>query len=332
MSTLQRRRVNRADSGTRENSDQLDAGNEPSRTESKVAYDPDDINSEKKYNAPKLSLMEEVLLMGLRDREGYLSFWNDSISYALRGCIIMELALRGKIRVLDDPSRKRFDISERLVELIDGSKTGEVLLDETIELMKNDQPLTIANWIDLLSGESWNLLKVNYQLKQVRERLAKGLVDKGVLGTEMKNFFLFDMPTHPLVDTGCKEAIRRRILAIVSQRSMDLQYNSYFPSNTQFKLLRSICLVVSTYGANVLDNVLSSIDYDKKDKAITRTEEIIEKFSQFPFDLTETGASGMSINLFKEAQEELASNPGYDLQLEVIAGVIEVFSRMDMIL
>jgi hypothetical protein len=33
----------------------------------------------------------------------------------------------------------------------------------------------------------------------VRERLAKGLVDKGVLRTEKRNFLLFDMATHPVV-------------------------------------------------------------------------------------------------------------------------------------
>lgn len=50
------------------------------------------------------------------------------------------------------------------------------------------------------SGETWNVLKIGYQLKQVRERLAKGLVDKGVLRTEKRNFLLFDMATHPVAD------------------------------------------------------------------------------------------------------------------------------------
>jgi len=50
------------------------------------------------------------------------------------------------------------------------------------------------------SGETWNVLKIGFQLKQVRERLAKGLVDKGVLRTEKRNFLLFDMATHPVAD------------------------------------------------------------------------------------------------------------------------------------
>ncbi len=47
-------------------------------------------------------------------------------------------------------------------------------------------------------------MKIGYQLKQVRERLAKGLVDKGILRTEKRNFLLFDMATHPLTTPAAK--------------------------------------------------------------------------------------------------------------------------------
>ena len=38
-----------------------------------------------------------MLLLGLKD-EGYTSFCNDSISYGLRGCILAELMLRGRVK------------------------------------------------------------------------------------------------------------------------------------------------------------------------------------------------------------------------------------------
>jgi Golgi phosphoprotein 3 len=57
------------------------------------------------------------------------------------------------------------------------------------------------------------VLKVGYQLKQVRERLAKGLVDKGVLRTEKKNFVVFDMATHPVADSSVKEDIISRVVS-----------------------------------------------------------------------------------------------------------------------
>ena len=36
--------------------------------------------------------------------------------------------------------------------------------------------LSLQTWIEYLSGETWNPLKLRYQLKNVRERLAKNLV------------------------------------------------------------------------------------------------------------------------------------------------------------
>ena len=38
----------------------------------------------------------------------------------------------------------------------------------------------VQTWIEYLSGETWNPLKLRYQLKNVRERLAKNLTEKGM--------------------------------------------------------------------------------------------------------------------------------------------------------
>lgn len=59
------------------------------------------------------------------------------------------------------------------------------------------------------SGETWNPLKLHYQLRNVRERLAKNLVEKGVLTTEKQNFLLFDMTTHPLTNSTIKQVTCR---------------------------------------------------------------------------------------------------------------------------
>ena len=55
----------------------------------------------------RLTLMEEVILLGLKDREGYTSFWNDCISAGLRGCMLVELALRGRIQLEKQVMRRR---------------------------------------------------------------------------------------------------------------------------------------------------------------------------------------------------------------------------------
>jgi len=87
--------------------------------------------------------------------QGYLSFWNDNISYALRGCILIELALRRRIALVRDPNRRRIPIIERIVEVIDDRQTGETILDEALKMMKAQQEveqMSINAWIDLLSG------------------------------------------------------------------------------------------------------------------------------------------------------------------------------------
>ena len=87
--------------------------------------------------------------------QGYLSFWNDNISYALRGCILIELALRRRIALVRDPNRRRIPVTERLIEVIDDRQTGETILDEALRMMRSQQDIekmSINSWVDLLSG------------------------------------------------------------------------------------------------------------------------------------------------------------------------------------
>ena len=115
---------------------------------------------------------------------------------------------------------------------------GDVLLDEALKHMKETEyPESIQvsqsvtyeqtifprqnrdlicssffqTWIEYLSGETWNPLKLRYQLKNVRERLAKNLTEKGVLTTEKQNFLLFDMTTHPVTDGSIKNKLIKKV-------------------------------------------------------------------------------------------------------------------------
>ncbi|TID30388.1 hypothetical protein CANINC_001022 [Pichia inconspicua] len=282
---------------------------------------------------PYLTLLEEVLLVGLKDKEGYLSFWNDNISYALRGLILIELALRNKIRMINDPARKRFELPDRLIEVVDTTLTGETLLDEALKLIKNDKEnLSVLSWVDLLSGETWNLMKINYQLKQVRERLAKGLVDKGVLKTEHKNFLLFDMATHPINDPVPKRKITNRILGLLTSRNFIYESDEkYYPDTLDWKYLRAVILVCGCSAANVLENVLVDVNFDARDQAFVRSEELLENFNDFPFT-NKSSKSGLGMNLMSEIDKEVDQHPGFEMNLEVVAAVIFIFSKMDTII
>lgn len=298
----------------------------------KIAFDPRDISeSTERSKQPKLTLMEEVLLLGLKDKQGYLSFWNDNISYALRGCIVLELALRGRISMQKDPSRRRFPLPDRVIEVVDDTLTGEVLLDEALKMMKASEKMSVSSWIDLMSGETWNLMKIGYQLKQVRERLAKGLVDKGILRTEKRNFLLFDMATHPVADGGAKEEIRRRVRNVLTQRTVVLPATQWLPENLEFRYTRTIAMVCAAYAANVLENALSTLGHEARERAFAQTDELLAEYSQFPFGKKATG-NGIGANLPQVISEEVNKAKEKELQLEVVAACLHVFTRLDSLL
>ncbi len=51
-----------------------------------------------------------------------------------------------------DPSRRRFPLPDRIIEVIDDTLTGEVLLDEALKMMKSSEKMSVSSWIDLMSG------------------------------------------------------------------------------------------------------------------------------------------------------------------------------------
>lgn len=157
-------------------------------------------------------------------------------------------------------------------------------------------------------------MKIGYQLKQVRERLAKGLVDKGVLRTEKRNFLLFDMATHPIADTASKEEIIKRVCTMlitrVSAASVDSQ------SNIPNMYLRTVSMICAAYAANVLENALLYLQPDLREQAFNKVDELMNDFSTWPF-----AGAGAKVDI----------PPGMELSIEVIAGVLNVLTKMDAI-
>lgn len=144
-------------------------------------------------------------------------------------------------------------------------------------------------------GETWNPMKVGLQLKQVRERIAKGLVDKGVLRTEKHTFVVFDMATHPVVDTACKSDLARRVLNGCTGRGA--------PAN-----LRTICLISACHAANVLDNgCLHGKTFIEREAILQKADELMR-------------------------QNAMASDCASDDVREIVAGVLTVFCRLDSLL
>ena len=79
--------------------------------------------------------------MGLKDKEGYTSFWNDCISSGLRGCILIELALRGRVE-LERAGMRRKGLLSRKIMIKNSDPCGDVLLDEALKHMKVSTDVT----------------------------------------------------------------------------------------------------------------------------------------------------------------------------------------------
>lgn len=227
----------------------------------------DEVEDQGDSKETRLTLMEEVLLLGLKDREGYTSFWNDCISSGLRGCMLIELALRGRLQLEACGMRRRSLLARKVVCKSD-SPTGDMLLDEALKHIKDTQPPeTVQGWIELLSGETWNPMKLHYQLRNVRERLAKNLVEKGVLTTEKQNFLLFDMTTHPLTNN----TIKQRLVRKVQESVLDKWVN-----DPQRMDKRVLALILLAHSSDVLENVFAPLLDEQYDLAMKRVRLLLE--------------------------------------------------------
>jgi golgi phosphoprotein 3 len=205
-------------------------------------------------------------------------------------------------------------------------------------------------------GETWNLMKISFQLKQVRERLLKGLVDKGVLRTEKRNFLLFDMATHPVADIRTKDGIIERVVNLLTATTSTIPERALDKEGTQCRVLRAVCLVCTSYAASVLDNAFGRLTYEDREAAFSRCDEIMAEFSCWPLGsgsgvsgsrpgtgrrsrIAVGGGGGLSgreivLGLVQEVKKE-SSNGGEgdeDTSFELVAGVLEVLSKLDSLL
>jgi hypothetical protein len=160
-------------------------------------------------------------------------------------------------------------------------------------------------------------MKIGYQLKQVRERLAKGLVDKGILRTEKRNFLLFDMATHPVADGGPKDEIRRRVRAVLTNRTVVLPATPFFPDEMEFRYTRTIAMLCAAYAANVLENALTTLSHEARERAFAQVDELLAEYSQWPFAKRTGGSNAVGANLEQVIRDEISGSPSKELSLEV---------------
>ena len=142
---------------------------------------------------PRLTLYEELLLLALDDRKG-TSGLDTSHLHAMGGAILAELVLLGALRIADD--------KKKLVDAEPAARVDDPLLAECLGLVQGAKRRRRAvEWVQKFSG-----------LKDLRNRVARGLVAKGVLNEERDRVLgIFPRAIFPARDGGPEEALRERL-------------------------------------------------------------------------------------------------------------------------
>lgn len=102
----------------------------------------------------------------------------------------------------------------------------------------------------------------------MRERIAKNLVEKGILTTEKQNFLLFDMTTHPVTNTTEKQRLVKKLQESVLDRWVNDPHRMD---------KRTLALLVLAHASDVLENVFTTLADEKYDVAMNRSKDLLDR-------------------------------------------------------
>ncbi len=148
-------------------------------------------------NGANLALYEEILLLALDDRKG-TSALGSMHDHAMGGAILAELLLAGAL-FMDDEKKK-------LVTAVPHAEHDDPLLQECLaKVQAAKRRRKAADWVMKFAG-----------LKSLKNRVARGLVLKGVLKEERdKVLGIFPRTTFPERNPGPERALIARLRSAV---------------------------------------------------------------------------------------------------------------------
>jgi len=153
---------------------------------------------------PDLHLHEEILLLALDDDEGTIDF-GSSWQMAAGGALIAELLLEGRLRATDDKHPKLL--------VVDPTPLGDAVLDAVLEeIASAKKPKKGSDWVQKFANQG-----------KLKERIAEGLVGKGVLKVEQdKVLWIFDRTKYPERDGRAEKEVAERLRKAIFTTTHDL--------------------------------------------------------------------------------------------------------------
>lgn len=140
----------------------------------------------------ELNLIEEFLLIALDDDKGRFVTNSTHLHMGFAGAILLELALREKINI----------VNERVV-LVDDAYEKEMVINKTIDFIKSsDKDRKIKYWVHKLSNSA----------RQMKEDTLSGLMNKGILGKEdSKILWIIPNTKYPTQNLTPENKVRQRL-------------------------------------------------------------------------------------------------------------------------
>lgn len=139
-----------------------------------------------------LHLYQEITLLSLKDDKGTANI--NFLAQALAGALASELILKERISISND--------KKRLVDLLDDSPTGDALLDECIDKLRNGKRRArLQTWVTRFAT-----------IKRLHHKAAESLCELGILKLESnKVLFIFNRTVYPELDPMPERQILQRL-------------------------------------------------------------------------------------------------------------------------
>ena len=188
-----------------------------------------------------LRFAEEVMLLLLNDEDGsFMRVPDWSLSYALSGGVLMDLALEDRIDT---------DL-EKLV-LVSDTPLGDDLLDPTLaDIVQAEDKRDARFWVERTAA--WS--------DEIRERALARLVARGILETRDDRFlWVFRARRYPVVDGKAEREVKLRIMEVLFSNELP------GPRDVVIICLADACgLLRRLLGKNELQAALARIDQVRK--------------------------------------------------------------------
>lgn len=189
-----------------------------------------------------LTFAEEILLLMLNDDTGRMENTDLlAVKYALGGSILMELAVRSKIRA-----------DEQGITVTDSSPTGIEILDSYLSVISDsEEKKDTPYWVDYLANHS----------EDIQSKALEMLCDKQILKeVETKILWVFETRSYPMIHDEEEKEVKKRIVEIL--------YDDETPSE------RDVVLISLVDTCNLFSSILSSQEVEKLSERISRIKKM----------------------------------------------------------